>query len=325
MSNKAAPKSLKLKLIDACGAALAPAAASLAKLQWRWGAANLPRSFRAWSSRGVLPLPFHYYFPVFDPDGLPSSTWSRESGLAGIDLQLQRQLALLEKFRYADELARFPRDGDHTAGYCYLNGMFGPGDAEVLYSVLRHFKPRRVIEIGSGSSTYLAKAALDRNRAEGHKAEHICIEPYSAPWLENLGVTVVREPVEKIDIQLFHELGSNDVLFIDSSHVLRTGGDVQFEYLEILPRLNPGVLVHIHDIFLPYEYPLSWIRDQKLFWTEQYLVQAFLAFNSEFEVLLALHYLHAHCREALAQAATIYAQYPQCKPASLWIRRKPAR
>lgn len=320
MSNNG--QSLKLKLIDLCGAVLAPAAARIAKLQWRWGAANLPRSFRAWSSRGVLPLPFHYYFPVFDPDALPSSTWSRESRLPGIDLQPQRQLQLLEKFNYSEELRLFPLDGDHKAGYCYHNGMFGPGDAEVLYSVLRHFKPRRVIEVGSGSSTHLAKAALYRNRAEGHESEHICIEPYSAPWLEKLGVTVVREHVEDVDISLFQKLGANDVLFIDSSHVLRTGGDVQFEYLEILPRLNPGVLVHVHDIFLPFEYPQSWIRDQKWFWTEQYLVQAFLAFNAGFEVLLALHYLHAHHRDALAKAAAIYAEHPQFQPASLWIRRK---
>ncbi|MGZ4811352.1 MAG: class I SAM-dependent methyltransferase [Terriglobales bacterium] len=312
---------LKLKLIDLCGAVLAPAAARIARLQWRWGAENMPRSFRAWNSRGVLPLPFHYYYPVFDADELPPSTWTRESLLPGIALQPERQLRLLEELRYADEVRQFPLDGNHKASFCYFNGMFGPGDAEVLYSVIRHFKPKRMVEIGSGCSTFLAKAALDRNRALGYQAEHICIEPYGAPWLEKLGVKVIRDLVENLDLALFEQLGANDILFIDSSHVVRTGGDVQFEYLEIVPRLQPGVLVHVHDIFLPFEYPMVFSRDMKLFWTEQYLVQAFLAFNTAFEIVLALRYLDAHHPEALARAAPVYGEYRNHKPASLWIRR----
>jgi methyltransferase family protein len=180
-----------------------------------------------------------------------------------------------------------------------------------------------MIEIGSGLSTLLAKAALDRNRAEGQDSEHICIEPYPRPWLENVnGTRLIRQPVETIDLAFFEQLRANDVLFIDSSHVLRIGGDVQFEYLEILPRLQPGVFVHVHDIFLPFEYPLSWIRDRKWFWTEQHLVQAFLAFNSAFEVVLALSYLNAHHRDALACAAPIYGENALSGPSSLWIRRK---
>ena len=238
-------------------------------------------------------------------------------------ISVEQQLQLLDQFRYGDELRRFPLHGEAGAGYYYSNGMFGPGDAEILYSVIRHFQPRRIIEIGSGNSTLLAKAALDLNRAEGHQAEHICIEPYAAPWLENLGLTgLIRDRVETLDPSFFQRLEENDILFIDSSHVVRTGGDVLFEYLEIVPRLRPGALVHVHDIFLPFEYPLPWVRDQKWFWTEQYLVQAFLAFNAEFEIVLALSYLNAHYREALAHAAPVYAERPECSPASLWIRRK---
>jgi len=314
---------LTLKLFDLCGSMLAPLAAGLARLQWRWGPQNQPRSFRAWNARGVLPLPFHYYFPTFDAEALPPSVWTRESSLAGIDLRLERQLQLLDQFRYCEELRRFPLHGKAGSGFHYLNGMFGPGDAEILYSIIRHFKPRRMIEIGSGCSTMLAKAALDRNRAEGHDAEHICIEPYTAPWLEDLGLTqLIRDRVETLDPAFFQQLDNNDILFIDSSHVVRTGGDVLFEYLEIVPRLRPGVLVHVHDVFLPFEYPLSWVRDLKWFWTEQYLVQAFLAFNAEFEIVLALNYLNAHHRAALARAAPVYAEHPECSPASLWMHRK---
>jgi hypothetical protein len=313
---------LTLKLIDLCGSMLAPLAAGLARLQWRWGPQNLPRSFRAWNARGVLPVPFHYYHPAFDAEALPPSVWTRESSLAGIDLRLEQQLQLLDQFRYCDELRRFPLHNKTGSGFRYFNGMFGPGDAEILYSVIRHFRPRRMIEIGSGHSTLLAKAALDLNRAEGHQAEHICIEPYAAPWLENLGLTqVIRDRVENLDPAIFQNLRENDILFIDSSHMVRTGGDVVFEHLEIVPRLWPGVLVHVHDIFLPFEYPLAWSRDLKLFWTEQYLVQAFLAFNAEFEIVLALNYLNAHHREALARAAPVYAGQRGAQPASLWIRR----
>jgi predicted O-methyltransferase YrrM len=315
---------LALKLLDLCGSALAPLAAGLAKLQWRWGPESLPRSFRAWNTRGVLPVPFHYYHPAFDATALPPSTWSRESALPGIDFRIEQQLALLDRFRYAEELRQFPLEGDIRVGFCYKNGMFGPGDAEVLYSIIRHVKPRRFVEIGSGCSTMLAKAALDRNRAEGKDADHICIEPYAAGWLESAGVTqVIRDRVENLDPAFFRHLRENDILFIDSSHVVRTAGDVVFEYLEVLPRLQPGVLVHIHDIFLPFEYPLAWSRDLKWFWTEQYLVQAFLAFNKAFDVMLALSYLNAHHREALARIAPVYAGQSGVKPASLWIRRMP--
>ncbi len=107
----------------------------------------------------------------------------------------------------------------------------------------------------------------------------------------------MRERVEETTTKHFEDLGENDVLFIDTSHVVRTGGDVQHLYLRVMPALRPGVLVHMHDIFLPRDYPREWLADQKKFWTEQYLLQAFLAFNGEFEVLLALAYLSQHHHE----------------------------
>ena len=312
-----------LKMVDLSFSVVSAMAASVAKLQWLGGPERLPRSFRAWDARGVLPVPFHYYHPAFDPAALPESVWTREGCLPGVDLRASAQLELLNQFRYTEELRKFPLNSTKKDGFCYLNRMFGPGDAEILYSMIRHLKPQRMIEIGSGFSTLLAKAALDRNRAEGQDSEHICIEPYPKSWLENVnGTRLIRQPVETIDLAFFEQLGANDVLFIDSSHVLRIGGDVQFEYLEILPRLQPGVFIHVHDIFLPFEYPLSWIRDRKWFWTEQHLVQAFLAFNSAFEVVLALNYLNAHHREALACAAPIYGESALSGPSSLWIRRK---
>ena len=319
---KLAPRSL-LNVADVCLSVLAALAASIAKLQWRGGPEKLPRSFRAWNERGMLPIPFHYYHPVFDPEVLPKSVWTRQSSLPGIDLQVDRQLELISKFRYEDELREFPLQGSPRTGFYYLNHMFGPGDADALYSIIRHLKPKRMIEIGSGCSTLLAKAALHRNRLEGHDSEHICIEPYPDTWLEQLELTrLIQKPVENIEPEFFGQLGPNDILFIDSSHVLRIGGDVQFEYLEYLRRLRPGVFVHMHDIFLPFEYPLSWVRDKKWFWTEQHILQAFLAFNSAFEIVLALSYLQAHHREELERATPLLAEHPSTRPGSFWIRRK---
>jgi hypothetical protein len=319
----AATRTATLKVIDLCASVLAALAACLAKLQWQCGGPeNLPLSFRVWNALGVLPVPFHYYHPAFDPEKLPESLWTNESSLRGVDLNLAPQLELLSQFRYADELRKFPLYAERKGGFYYFNRMFGPGDAEVLYSIIRHLKPLRMIEIGSGYSTLLAKAALGRNRDE-HASEHICIEPYPESWLENVEVTrLIRQRVETLDPAFFEQLEANDILFIDSSHIVRIGGDVQFEYLEVLPRLQPGVFVHAHDICLPFEYPRSWVRDRKWFWTEQYLVQAFLAFNYAFEVVLSLSYLNAHYREALAYAAPVYAEQPSNTPSSLWMRRK---
>lgn len=127
--------------------------------------------------------------------------------------------------------------------------------------------------------------------------------------------------ISDVDLTIFDELKENDIFFIDSSHVLRAGGDVFVEYLHIVPKLNKGVLIHIHDIFLPYEYPKDWILNKRLFWTEQYLLQAFLAFNSEFEVLLAVNYLATHYPGELSKKCPVWAKLKRGH-GSFWIRRK---
>jgi hypothetical protein len=187
--------------------------------------------------------------------------------------------------------------------------------------MVRHVLPRRVVEIGSGYSTLLVQEALQRNALGGHLCEHTCVEPFEMPWLERLGVEVVRAPVENVDPGRLATLGDGDILFIDSSHVIRTGGDVTHLVLDILTRLGPGVYVHFHDIFLPRHYPREWIVDLKRFWTEQYLLQAFLAFNREFEVVLGLHYLTMKDRDRVAAALPLVAEHKTSMPGSFWIRR----
>jgi hypothetical protein len=191
--------------------------------------------------------------------------------------------------------------------------------------MIRHFKPKKIFEIGSGNSTYLAAQAVLKNKEENGKGcELIAFEPYpndvlraGFPGLSKL----IPTKIQNIALSKFSELKENDILFIDSSHVLKIGGDVQYEYLEILPRLNKGVIVHIHDIFLPAEYPKEWVLKKYRFWTEQYLLQAFLASNSAFEVLWGGSYMHLKHPDKLEAAFASYKREVRW-PGSFWMRRK---
>lgn len=296
--------------------AIAPLAAALARL----GPIRLPLTYRLWDSFGVTPIRYHYYQPIPRLDELPEITWACD-GLTGIDFRIDSQLSLLSKLNSQRELSALPIDGpDDSSRFFYNNTTFGSGDAEIYYSVIRHFRPKRIIEIGGGYSTLVAHHAV---KANGNGGEHICIEPFEMPWLEKVGLTnVIRSKVEDLPIELFGNLQENDILFIDSSHVLRPGGDVWFEYLRIMPILKSGVLVHIHDVFLPYQYPKAWLTIQRLYWNEQYLLQAILQNSKSFEVVLALHFLSKQYHDQLARACPIYGAQPGRAPGSFWMRRR---
>ena len=181
-----------------------------------------------------------------------------------------------------------------------------------------------MIEIGSGFSTLIAHEAMKMNQQESgtYNYTHICIEPYENKWLENIEVEVMRKVVEQIDKGLFYTLNKNDVLFIDSSHTIRPHGDVLFEYLEILPILNPGVLVHIHDIFTPKDYLSEWVCDEVRLWNEQYLLEAFLTFNCEYKVMGSLNYLSHHHKDFLSAKCPIYKMESQTRePGSFWLMK----
>lgn len=299
---------------------VAPAAWLLKSVR-RMGLHRLHLCRRVLTRIGVLPVRKHYYEPFVD-ETLLRRPLDADRRLPGIDWNVDEQLALLRTFRYADELGEFAtRRTDDAAFYIY-NTQFGPGDAEYLYQMIRSKRPNLVIEIGSGNSTLIARAALARNHAEDGGADaprHICIEPYEAPWLDRVGVTMVRERVEDVDPSLFQGLSADDLLFIDSSHMIRPQGDVVTEYLEILPSLKPGVIVHVHDIFSPKEYPRRWVLEMMRLWNEQYLLEAFLTHNGDWKVLGALNYLYHHHYDALAGACPFLRRDHQ--PGSLYIQR----
>lgn len=271
---------------------------------------------------GVFPIRKHYYEPLFDGSELRYSL-NKDRKLPGINLNIKKQLSFLSGFNYECELLKLPIEKEYNEKFFYNNGAFESGDAEILYSIIRYFKPKKIIEIGSGNSTLMAIEAIRANENEDYeyKCKHICIEPYEMPWLEKTTAEIIREKVENVNIDLFMSLNENDILFIDSSHVIRPQGDVLFELLEILPVLNKGVLVHFHDIFTPKDYSENHIMNDVKMWNEQYLLEAFMCHNNKFEIVAALNYLiHNHHGEIIKKCPILKSQIGR-EPGSFWIRK----
>jgi len=247
------------------------------------------RMFRALQRVGLNFTPNHFYWPIPDLTELEKREWATFDGPARCPYRLERQLELAREFaeRYGAECRFDSRPVEDS--YHYGNGYFECCDAEVAYCMVRHWKPHRIIEIGSGYSSRTMAAALRTNiEKDGVVGELISIDPHPERVpSDGLGdlVTVIAKPVQHLETRLFATLQPDDILFIDSSHVVGVGSDVTRVYLQILPALPPGVLVHAHDIFLPYDYPRDAVLRNLWFWSEQYLLQAFLSFNTEFEVL----------------------------------------
>jgi Methyltransferase domain len=277
--------------------------------------------FPAWERHGFHVTPVHFYQPIPDTQSLSETLWNRPSELVGIDMNGPVQLDLLRTCfpKFQSEYEQFPTTLTEEPGHFYLNNdLFDGTDALVGYCMVRYFRPQLIVEIGSGFSSLL----LGQAAAKNNKSALICIEPFPQEFLKQgfPGLhRLIEKKVEDIDLEFFSELHSGDVLFIDSSHTVKIGGDVNYLFLEVLPRLEPGVIVHIHDIFLPFEYRRDWVKEEFRFWSEQYLLQAFLAFNSEFEVLLANSYLNHYHQQDLKAA---FPSLPSWGGGSFWMRRR---
>lgn len=256
-------------------------------------------------------VPVHFYQPIPDSRTLPDSLSQRESAMIGIDLRESSQLELL---KYT---TLYQQEYDQLPHHLTENNSFGTVDAEVLYSMVRHYQPRNMIEIGGGISTQITAQALRRNE---QKCRFICIEPYPSAALRLTETELWANQVQDIPLHIFERLGENDILFIDSSHVVKINGDVNYELLEILPRLKVGVIIHVHDIYLPREYDVAAAKQHRTFLTEQYLLQAFLMFNPHYEILWAANFMHVKYPAMLRTAFASYRKNPA--PAfSWWMRR----
>jgi len=252
--------------------------------------------------------PGHFYSPVPDMAFIDQHTDrifnNAQSEIPGIVLNSIEQCTLIESFKKNYGELPFSDNQTDNLRYYYLNDQFSYGDAVLLYSFIRHFRPRKIIEVGSGYSSALM---LDVNDRYFNKSINFTfIEPFPERLFSLLKKgdreksTIVIDIAQKIDPSLFASLKENDILFIDSSHVVKIGSDVVFLLTEILPKLNKGVIIHIHDIHWPFEYPEDWVRSGRA-WNEAYCVKAFLQFNAAFKILLFNSYLGKHHRDRVKE------------------------
>jgi predicted O-methyltransferase YrrM len=273
---------------------------------------------------------YYSVLPVLSEIEATRERWERPSALTGVDIDL----AVLEKNlgaladAWEEEFARVT--GDYLAN---TRAGFGPGypqfDARTLYYMLREHKPARYLEVGSGLSTYYTSLAARQNAAEGSPLQITCIEPYPFDALRTLdGFELVEGFVQDVPLARFEELEAGDVLFIDSSHALKVDSDVAFLFMEALPRVKPGVLVHIHDVHFPYNHPFPadyWLFGERwpVYWQEVMVVQAFLAFNESFEVLLSTPMVRHHDEQFLVDRFSDYVPLSRDRnpPSSLWLQR----
>jgi predicted O-methyltransferase YrrM len=258
---------------------------------------------------GLHVLPRHYYTPIPDHGWLRRNKplWARRTDLTGLDWNLDEQVAWLKAncapyYGEVEGLGLFREAA--TFGY-------GPGygaiESQVLHCVIRSLKPPRIIEVGSGVSTVCSLRAADMNKRDGARETRItCIEPYPNPKLVALeNITLLKQMLQETDLTAFDALESGDLLFIDSSHAVKPGSDVLMLMLEVVPRLKPGVTIHVHDVYLPYTYPRD-LLDNYFGWQETALLLALLKNNPRLGVACCLSALHYDRQEAARAILTDY-------------------
>lgn len=275
-------------------------------------------------------MPFeagHFYSPIVDPATLldkEAKLWPEVPVCAGIDFNDESQQLHLAAIRQHIHACDYPDSFDasaETPRFSHNNDQFGWLDSRALFGLLNHYKPKNVIEVGGGYSSLLI---ADVNaRLLGNSVNFISIEPYPRDFLARgfSGLTrLIRQKVEEVPPEVFDVLGENDILFIDSSHVAKTGSDVNYLFFEILPRLRKGVIIHVHDIYLPYEYPREWVIDENRSWNEQYLLRALLMYSTTFKVLFGSFYAFMKFPEQVAQALNL-PDGQAFGGGSLWLRK----
>lgn len=269
--------------------------------------------------------PGHFYSPVVDPGSIvirEAAIWARRDAgqLTGIDLRTEEQLELISQFiQYYPELP-YTQEKDPLVRYYFHNDYYTHNDAVVLYSLMRHIKPKRIIEIGSG---FTSAVMLDTNQLFFGNVIRLCfIDPYPERLLalmnekDLLSSRVIAQEVQSVPLSLYGELEAGDILFVDSSHVAKTGSDLTHIMFEILPALKPGVIIHFHDIFFPFEYPKTWVMQGRN-WNENYFIRAFLMHNNAYQIRLFSDYIYTHHEDAFLQMPLAH----RVRGSSLWLEK----
>jgi hypothetical protein len=290
----------------------------LRKLAW-----TDAESRRILQRHGVDVVPSSYYTATPSVDEIEASyEYAPGAPPPYLDDRLFRQDRLVarleELYPYAGELSP-PLDGKERDGvFFWRNSQFSYSDAMAYYCLVRHLRPPTIVEVGGGFSTLVALEALRRNGA----GRLVCVEPFPRPFLERLsGVELVRDRAQSLDAAAYRELlADGSFLFIDSTHTVKSGGDCVHLYLRVLPRLDLDLVVHAHDVFLPFGMPREWLLHHQLFWTEQYLLLALLTDNPRVELLFGSAYHAAFNPEPLGRL--MGAKFPG-GGGSLWFRYGP--
>ena len=269
-------------------------------------------------------LPGHYYSPApnlreIEADRVRLFT-PPSNGFLGIDLNEAVQLALRDSFLLYYAEVPFPDQFTEPWRYHFDNIWFGTSDAITLYCMMRHYRPSRVVEVGSGFSSAVFLDTSDCFLGDRVLCTFIDPNPERLRTLlhpgDELRHIVLTQRAQDTDLTIFESLGAGDILFIDSSHVAKVGSDVNWLLFEVLPRLSQGVVVHFHDVFYPFEYPEEWVH-RGIGWNEMYLLRAFLQFNTRFEIIYFNSFLEK------AHSLWFEQHMPLClaKPGqSLWLR-----
>jgi len=269
--------------------------------------------------------PGHFYSPVVDVKEIKKREeiiWSHRKSLSipGIELNTEEQLKLVENFsRYYHDMP-FKDLKSENLRYYFDNKYYSYTDASVLYFMMRHFQPKRIVEVGSG---YSSAVMLDTNELFfDNNIKLTFVEPYPDRLKgllksgDNKFVELLEDNVQNVDLNIFMQLEAGDFLFIDSSHVSKTDSDLNHLLFIVLPVLKPGVMIHFHDIFYPFEYPAAWVLAGRN-WNEDYLLRSFLMYNSNFKIEFFADFLHKHYANCFTELPLLYKNSGAC----MWIKK----
>ena len=283
------------------------------------GVKNLKYSTKLIKFIGIFPIRNHYYEPQFENEYLRSKI---EKPINKYEFFNENKINnnFFKKFRYSKELVdlKLNQESELTS-FNMNNPFFSNGDADFLYQFIRHTKPKNIIEIGSGYSTLIAYEAILKNKKEKNNCSVTCIDPGNIKIIKNLNMTRLKKKVENCNVSFFKKLKKNDFLLIDSTHIIKPFGDVLKIYQEIIPSLNKGVNICIHDIFTPYSYPSDWVIDHNLFWNEQYLLEILLTKTKTYEIEAPLFYIKKKYFSKLKKVCPYLEK--KSKPSSFYLKK----
>jgi hypothetical protein len=274
--------------------------------------------------QGFVP-PGHFYSPIPSEEDILSYIGSRKPlghELMGIKLNKQNQLELLEEYVQFYQELPFPEKKMSETRYYYENDQFGYSDAIFLFCFLRKHQPKKIIEIGSGFSSAVMLDTVDNFFSV--KPEIIFIEPYPDRLMsllrgdDQIHVKIIDKKIQDVSADIFLSLQADDLLFIDSSHVLKYGSDLELSMFEILPRLVPGMFVHFHDIFYSFDYPIEWVKEGR-YWNEGYILRAFLSYNCDWSIYFFNQYVNFEFSDLIKERMPLCAKN---SGGSIYIKRQ---